>query len=136
LTVNNQYNNDRHESPAIEKETIGQVDASNRKLWQSLVKNYEMVEGAHLSNSFIILLALLDAKQPLSSVDISKVIALQSEGKLYKPASTLKDSLEHRLKREGFVERSDLTHKSRYSISRKGRKLLEGWISFISAYSK
>lgn len=127
---------EKFESSRIEKKgTNGQINAKNRKIWQSIVKDYEMVEGAHLSNSFIILLALIDAKQPLSSADISKVIALYSEGQLYKPASTLKDSLEKRLKREGFVESTNLTHKSRYLISPKGKKLLKGWISFISAYS-
>lgn len=110
-------------------------DTKSSKVWQSLVKNYEMVQGAHPSNSFIILLALIDAKHSLSSVDISKVIALRSEGQLYKPASTLKDSLEKRLKREGFVESTDQTRGNSYSISPKGRKLLKGWISFISVYS-
>jgi hypothetical protein len=37
--------------------------------------------------------------------DISKTISYNSLGRIYKPASTLKDSLENRLKREGFVER-------------------------------
>ncbi|MGC1133497.1 MAG: hypothetical protein WA941_11790 [Nitrososphaeraceae archaeon] len=123
------------QSSRIEKGRNGQINAEKRKIWQSLVKDYEMVEGAHLSNSFIILLSLIDAKQPLTSADISKAISLYSEGQLYKPASTLKDSLEKRLKREGFVESTGQTHKSRYLISPKGKKLLKGWISFISTYS-
>ncbi|MGH9964121.1 MAG: hypothetical protein ACRD47_10470 [Nitrososphaeraceae archaeon] len=126
---------EKFESSRIEKGTNGQRDEKRLKIWQSLVKHYEMVEGAHLSNSFVILLALIEAKQPLSSADISKVIALCSEGKLYKPASTLKDSLEKRLKREGFVESTDLANKSRYSITPLGKKLVKGWISFISTYS-
>jgi hypothetical protein len=36
--------------------------------------------------------------------DISKTISYNSLGRIYKPASTLKDSLENRLKREGYVE--------------------------------
>jgi hypothetical protein len=54
------------------------------------------------------------------------------------------DSLEHRLKREGYVEGVNvpaqkglrkLVKKSLYSNTPKGRKLLKGWISFLSAYS-
>jgi DNA-binding PadR family transcriptional regulator len=47
----------------------------------------------------------------------------------------LKDSLEYRLKREGYVESIDLDKKSVYSITPKGRRLLKGWIAFLSAYS-
>jgi len=122
-------------SSRVRKNIDEQIHAEKRKIWQSLLKNYEMVEGAHLSNGFIILLALSEAKEPLSSSDISKVIALHSEGQIYRPASTLKDSLENRLKREGFVESAELGHKSRYAISPKGKQLLKGWISFISVYS-
>ena len=60
-------------------------------------------------------------------------------------SSDLKDSLEHRLKREGYVEGVDVrTQKglrkpvkmSLYSITPKGKKLLlQGWISFLSPYS-
>jgi DNA-binding PadR family transcriptional regulator len=93
-----------------------------------------MIEGAQLSNSFIILMVLNDAKGPLSSAEISKSIALYSGGHIYKLASTLKDSLESRLKREGCVESIDLSHKSLYSITYIGRKLLKGWIAFLSVY--
>jgi len=48
------------ESSRIEKNTNGPIATRNLKIWQSLVKNYEMVEGAHLSNSLVILLALID----------------------------------------------------------------------------
>ena len=36
--------------------------------------------------------------------DISKTISYNSLGRIYKPASTLKDSLENRLIREGYVK--------------------------------
>jgi DNA-binding PadR family transcriptional regulator len=34
-----------------------------------------------------------------------------------------------------YVESIDLPNKSLYSITPKGRKLLKGWIAFLSAYS-
>jgi DNA-binding PadR family transcriptional regulator len=69
---------------------------------------------------------------------------LHTKGKIYKISATLKDSLEHALKREGYVEGVDVptqkalrkpVKKSLYSIKPKGKKLLEGWIAFLSAYS-
>jgi hypothetical protein len=56
-----------------------------------------MVEGAQLSNSFIILMALSESKEPLNTTQISQIIALNSGGQIYKISATLKDSLEHRL---------------------------------------
>ncbi|HET9806646.1 MAG TPA: hypothetical protein VFP49_07045 [Nitrososphaeraceae archaeon] len=43
-------------------------------------------------------------EESLTSSDISKTISYNSLGRIYKPASTLKDSLENRLKREGYVD--------------------------------
>jgi hypothetical protein len=116
------------------KKSLKELDPKNQKIWSSLEKNYEMIEGAQLSNSFIILMALNEAKEPLSSAGISRAIALYSGGHIYKLASTLKDSLENRLKREGYVEGLDLNNKSLYSITSKGKRLLDGWIAFLSAY--
>jgi hypothetical protein len=70
------------------------------------------------------------AEDPLASSDISKFISYYSSGRVYKPASTLKDSLENRLKRNGYVE--EIVRD--YRITIKGKKLLKGWISFLSAY--
>ena len=70
----------------------------------SIADNYELIEGAQLSNSFIILMILDKAEESLTSSDISKTISYNSLGRIYKPASTLKDSLENWLKREGYVE--------------------------------
>ncbi len=50
------------------------------------------MEGAQLSNSFIILMILDKSKESLTSSDISKTISYNSLGRIYKPASTLKDS--------------------------------------------
>jgi DNA-binding PadR family transcriptional regulator len=115
------------------KETITKL-TPNSQIWESIAKNYEMVKGAQLSNSFIILMALNESKEPLNTTQISQMIALNTGGRIYKISATLKDSLEHRLKREGYVESTDLPNKSLYSISPKGKKLLKGWISFLSAY--
>ena len=77
------------------------------------------------------------------STEISEIIAFKTSCKIFKVSATLKDSLEHRLKREGYVESIDISakkgsikpiKKSLYSITPKGRDLLKGWISFLTAY--
>jgi DNA-binding MarR family transcriptional regulator len=112
-------------------------------IWRTISLNYEIIEGAQLSNSFIILLALYESEKPLNSTEISEIISSKTSGKIYKVSAALKDSLEHRLKRAGYVESLDIPakkgkmkpiRKSLYSITPKGRKLLKGWISFLSAY--
>ena len=91
--------------------------------------------GSQLSNTFIILMALSDVKEPLNTTQISELIAFHTKGQIYKISATLKDALEYRLKREGYVDGIDIKNKSLYSITPKGRKLLKGWIAFLSAYS-
>jgi DNA-binding PadR family transcriptional regulator len=112
-------------------------------VWRSISLNYEMIQGAQFSNSFIILMALYESEKPLNSTEISEIISSKTSGKIYKVSAALKDSLEHRLKRAGYVESIDIPakkgkmkpiRKSLYSITPKGRKLLKGWISFLSAY--
>jgi DNA-binding PadR family transcriptional regulator len=75
--------------------------------------------------------------------EISEFIALRSKGRLYKVSATIKDSLDNRLKREGLVEDHSLKKEqdekkypkvAHYTITRKGQKLLRGWISFLSAF--
>jgi DNA-binding PadR family transcriptional regulator len=124
---------------------LKESDPDVQKIWDSIAKNYYMIQGgAQLSNSFIMLMALSTANKPLNTTEISEIIALHTKGKIYKISATLKDSLEHRLKREGYVEGVDVpaqkglrkpVKKSLYSITPKGRKLLKGWIRFLSAYS-
>jgi hypothetical protein len=103
-----------------------------QKIWKSIADNYELIEGAQLSNSFIILMTLDKAEESLTSSDISKTISYNSFGRIYKPASTLKDSLENRLKREGYVEGIIENNKTYYKITSKGKKLLKGWIYFLT----
>ena len=119
----------------MNNKNLEKSDSETQKIWTSIAKNYPMIEGAQLSNSFIILMVLNELKEPISTTDISRRISLNSGGQIYKLASTLKDSLEHRLRREGYVEGADLNNKSLYSITPKGKKLLEGWIAFLSVYS-
>ncbi|MGB8034512.1 MAG: DUF4364 family protein [Nitrososphaeraceae archaeon] len=104
-------------------------------LWSSIAKNYEMIQGAQIANSFILLMALSNSTEPLSTTQISEMISKKSKGEIFKLSSTLKDSLEYRLKRDGYVEGIDMKNKSLYSITPKGRKLLKGWIAFLSGYS-
>ncbi len=70
----------------------------------------------------------------LNTTQISEIIAVRTKGQVYKVSATLKDTLEHRLKREGYVESIELKNKSLYTITTKGKKLLKWWISFLEAF--
>jgi len=118
-------------------------DFTDDKIWNSISQNYEMIQGAQFSNSFIILMALYESEKPLNSTQISEIISSKTSGRIYKVSAALKDSLEHRLKRAGYVESIDIPAKkgtmkpikmSLYSVTPKGINLLKGWISFLSAY--
>ncbi|MGC2680619.1 MAG: hypothetical protein WA323_02045, partial [Candidatus Nitrosopolaris sp.] len=50
---------------AITKKNQKEVSAS--KLWNAIIKNYEMIQGTQLSNSFILLMVLNEAKEQLTS---------------------------------------------------------------------
>lgn len=100
-------------------------------IWDSIVKNYDMILGAQLSNSFIILMALNESNDPLSATEISKVIASRTNGKIFKVPATLQDSIEKRLKREGYVVSSNIGNKTKYSITSKGQRLLQAWMAFL-----
>src|SRR5215469_7506464 len=119
----------------ITKKNQKEISASTSKLWSSIVKNYEMIQGAQLSNSFILIMVLNETKEPLTTTQISELISKRSKGEIYKISATLRDSLEHRLKREGYVEGIEVNNKGLYSITPKGQKLLRGWIAFLTAYS-
>jgi DNA-binding PadR family transcriptional regulator len=58
---------------------------------------------------------------------ILKTTPYNSLGRIYKPTPTLKDSLENRLKREGYVYGIiKQNNKLYYKITPKGKKLLIG----------
>ena len=120
-------------------------EAQDDKLWDSISKNYEWISHAQISNSFILLMALNESKakkKALTAGEISEIIAQKSKGRLYKVPSTLRDALEYRLKREGLVNDENIANRSsahktkvsKYSITPKGQKLLQGWIAFLSAF--
>jgi hypothetical protein len=122
------------------KRTIEKINSDN--LWESIAKNYEFIEGAQMSNSFIILMALSESKQPLSTTQISEKIAINSRGKLFKVSGALKDSLENRLRKAGYVDGTDIPNEKTdrkpirmtlYSITPKGKRLLNCWLAFLSA---
>ena len=109
--------------------------------WEKIVKNYDFIDGAQISNNFIVLMALNNSKESLSTTQISEKIAVQTKGKIYKVSGALKDSLENRLRKSGYVEGKDIpniktNHKpirmTLYSMSPKGKRLLNGWIAFIN----
>jgi DNA-binding PadR family transcriptional regulator len=121
------------------KRTIEKINSDD--LWESIAKNYEFIEGAQMSNSFIILMAL-NKSEPLSTTQISEKIAVDSKGQLFKVSGALKDSLENRLRKAGYVDGTDIPNEKTdrkpirmtlYSITPKGIKLLKGWLAFLSA---
>ena len=56
-----------------------------QKTWESITRNYDLIEGAQLSSSFVILMTLGNSEEPLTSSDISKFISYHSLGHIYKP---------------------------------------------------
>ncbi|MGB8936262.1 MAG: hypothetical protein WCC17_14285 [Candidatus Nitrosopolaris sp.] len=56
-------------------------------------------------------MVLNEAKEPLTTTQISELISKRSKGEIYKISATLRDSLEHRLKREGYVEGIEMNNK-------------------------
>jgi hypothetical protein len=121
-------NEESEQAEAITKKNQKEVSASTSKYWSSIVKNYEMIQGAQLSNSFILLMVLNEAKEP-------ELISKRSKGEIYKISATLRDSLEYRLKGEGYAEGVEVNSRGLYSITPKGQKLLRGWVAFLTAYS-
>lgn len=78
----------------------------------------------------------------MSTTQISGYIARNTRGEILKVSGTIKDSLERRLKKTGYVEGVDVptlkgdkksVRVSLYKITPKGRKLLDGWIAFLHA---
>jgi DNA-binding PadR family transcriptional regulator len=138
----NTRHNEREQSQDNRRKII-EDEFNKEDVWRSISLNYEMIQGAQLSNSFITLMALYESGKPLNSTEISEIISSKTSGKIYKVSAALKDSLEHRLKRAGYVESIDIPtkkgkmkpiKKSLYSITPKGKRLLRGWISFLRAY--
>jgi hypothetical protein len=74
---------------------LRESSSSSQKIWESIAKNYETIQGAQLSNSFIILIALSDVKEPLNTTQISELIAFHTRGQIYK--------ISYRRKKEIFL---------------------------------
>ena len=124
-------------------ENTNEKDLISQNIWKNIVKFYEFIEGAQISNSFVILKVLYDSEDPLSTTQISQKISSQSDGKLFKVSGVLKDTLENRLRKLGYVNGEDIANinspkkpikMTLYSITPKGKKLLKGWISFLKAF--
>jgi hypothetical protein len=60
-------------------------------------------------------MVLNEINEPLNSTQLSQIIAKRTKGQLFKISAALKDSLEHRLKREGYVEGIDCTYPTRFT---------------------
>jgi DNA-binding PadR family transcriptional regulator len=118
-------------------------DLISKSIWKNIVKFYEFIEGAQISNSFIVLKVLYESENPLSTTQISQKISSHSDGKLFKVSGVLKDTLENRLRKLGYVDGEDIANinspkkpikMTLYSITPKGKKLLNGWLSFLEAF--
>jgi DNA-binding PadR family transcriptional regulator len=121
----------------------GLQDSDSKIIWRNIAKYYEFIDGAQISNSFIVLMVLYKSEGPLSSTQISERISSNTNGKLFKVSGVLKDTLEKRLRKLGYVQGEDIlnTNPQRkqikmtlYSITPKGKKLLKGWISFLAVF--
>ena len=84
------------------------ADGDQNRAWEKIVKHYEFIEGAQMSNSFILLMALNGSKEPLSTTQISEIIVNQSKGKIFKASGALKDCLENGLRKNGYVSGNDI----------------------------
>ena len=96
------------------KKPIEKINSDD--LWENIAKNYELIEGAQMSNSFIILMALSQSKESLSTTQISEKVANNSKGKFFKVSGALKDSLENRLRKAGDVNGFDIPTNKRGSV--------------------
>jgi hypothetical protein len=76
---------------------------------ETIVKNYESIEGAHICQ-IALLMPLSESKEPLSTTQISEKIAINSMGQLFKVSGVLKDSLENRLRKAGYVDGTDIAN--------------------------
>ena len=65
-------NNEGHKG---KRENLATPNPETRHVWESIVKNYGMINGAQLSNSFIILMAFSESKEPLNTTQVSQMIA-------------------------------------------------------------
>ena len=115
---------------------------SKNDKWLQIAKYYDFIRAAELSNSFIVLMALDESNQPQSSTQISELISSKSKGKIFKVSGTIKDTLEKRLRKLGYVEGKDVPNikgdrkpirMTLYYITPKGKRLLSGWLGFLSA---
>ena len=78
-------------------------------------------------------MALKESNQPQSSTQISEMISAKSNGKIFKVYGTIKNTLEKRLRKLGYVEGKDVPIKAGrkpirmtlYSITPKGRSYLQ-----------
>ena len=65
---NNNTDNDQgktNRKDEKKKKHIKNIEPKHQSIWESIAKNYEMIQGAQLSNSFIILMALEENKESL-----------------------------------------------------------------------
>ena len=119
-----------------------EYENSKKDQWLQIAKHYDFIQAAELSNSFIVLMALDESNQSQSSTQISEIISFKSNGKIFKVSGTIKDTLEKRLRKRGYVEGKDVPNikgdrkpirMTLYSITPKGKRLLAGWLGFLSA---
>jgi len=62
------------------------------RIWNNITRQFEFINGAQISNSFIVLMALSESEESLSTTQISEIISSKSYGKLFKVSGALKES--------------------------------------------
>ena len=84
------------------------VKEDQDRIWDNIIRQREFINDAQISNSFIVLMALSESKQLLSTTLVSEIISTKSTGKLFNVPGALKDSLENRFRKFGYVEGKDI----------------------------
>ena len=53
-------------------------DEPQDKIWNNIIRQYEFINGAQISNSFIVLMTLNQSKESLSTTQVSAIISTKS----------------------------------------------------------
>jgi len=59
------------------KNTVAEKEDQD-KIWNSITRQCEFITGAQISNSFIVLMALSQSKESLSTTQVSEIISTKN----------------------------------------------------------
>jgi hypothetical protein len=49
------------------------------KIWNSIIRQFEFITGTQISNNFIVLMALSESKESMSTTQLSEIISSRSK---------------------------------------------------------